>query len=113
MSNTRGDIELLKVKIQTLETKNKALREPSESSSVARLDHYFQARDQLDNREIEKLGLGYENGQSSIQSNHSQSQNPQGELTQMFDNEKFAKLKFDNNEYDRFQSNKATTFDPN
>ena len=31
----------------------------------------------------------------------------------MFDNEKFAKLKFDNNEYVRYQSNKATTFDPN
>ena len=67
-----GEIGILKVKIQTLETENRALRSPSEVSNVTSLDPYYV--DKLINgqsyRKMDRIGLGFEKGKSSFESNH-------------------------------------------
>jgi len=69
-----GEIGILKVKVQNLQTEIRALRSPSEFSNVTSLDPYYV--DNLINgqsyRKIDKIGLGFEKGKSSFESNHIQ-----------------------------------------
>jgi len=69
-----GEIGILKVKVQNLQTEIRALRSPSEFSNVTSLDPYYV--DNLINgqsyRKMDKIGLGFEKGKSSFESNHIQ-----------------------------------------
>lgn len=53
------EIKTLKLKLQNLETENRALRSLNESKNVIKLDPYlhFQASDQSRDLECDKLGL--------------------------------------------------------
>ena len=70
-----GELGILKVKIQNLETENRAIRSPSDLSNITSLDPYYMhnlINGQLYHK-MDTTGHGYKKGQSSFASNHSQS----------------------------------------
>ena len=99
-----GEIGILKVKVQTLETENRALRSPSESSNVTSLDPYYVSNlihDQSYHK-IDRVGFGFEKGKSSFKSNHIQGPKEKGEHSQTSSIPN-AKLKFNCEQYSTYQ----------
>jgi len=99
-----GEIGILKVKVQNLQTEIRALRSPSEFSNVTSLDPYYV--DNLINgqsyRKMDKIGLGFEKGKSSFESNHIQGPKGKGEHIQTSNTKNF-KLKFNCDKYSTYQ----------
>jgi len=117
-----GEIGILKVRIQTLETENKVLRFPSEFSNVTNLDSYH-VDNLINDRQIDTSGLGYKKGQSSFESNHSQSHKESKVKTCKTSNAKHNqkspnyafRYNYNNRKYkdkNNFQNNDRSTFNP-
>ena len=99
-----GEIDILKVKIQTLETENRALRSSSKFSNVTSLDPYYVGNliNDQSYRKIDRIGLGFEKGKSSFESNHIQGPKAKGEHSQTSSIPN-SKLKFNCEQYSTYQ----------
>ena len=93
-----GEISILKVKLQTLETKNGALRSTSEISNVTSLDPYHVDK-LINSHKMDRVGLGFEKGKSSFESNHNRGPKEKGEHSQTSN----TKLKFNSEQYFNYQ----------
>ena len=93
-----GEIGILKVKIQTLETEKGALRSTSEVSYVTRLDPYH-VDNLIKSHKMDKSGLGFEKGKSSFESNHNKGPKEKGEHSQT----SRTKFKFNGEQYSTYQ----------
>src|SRR5664279_4170523 len=93
-----GEIGILNDKLHNLETKNGALRSTSEISNVTRLDHYHVDK-LINSHKMDRIGLGFENGKSSFESNHNRSPKEKGEHSQISN----TKFKFNGEQYSNYQ----------
>ena len=98
-----GEIGILKVKIQTLETENRALKYPSEFSNVTSLDPYYVGNliNDQSYHKIDKIGFEFEKGKSSFKSNHIQGPKEKGEHSQT-SSIPIVKLKFNCEQYSTY-----------
>src|SRR5664279_1598864 len=93
-----GEIGILNDKLHKLETENGALRSTSEVSNVTRLDPYHMDK-LINSHKMDRIGLGFEKGKSSFESNHKQGPKEKGEHSQTSK----TKFKFNGEQYSMYQ----------
>jgi ribosomal protein L15 len=93
-----GEIGILNVKLQNLETKNGALRSTSEVSNVTSLDPYHVDK-LINSHKMDRIGLGFKKGKSSFESNHNRGPKEKGEHSQT----SITKFKFNGEQYSNYQ----------
>jgi len=93
-----GEIGILNVKLQNLETENGALRSTSEVSNVTSLDPYYVDK-LINSHKMDRIGLGFEKGKSSFESIHNRGPKEKGEHSQTSN----TKFKFNGEQYSNYQ----------